>query len=80
MKIQPVSITTKGGYKATIREIDETDTDCFVGTLQGGMYDLISARWNLSGICRGQTDNCNIDMNQPELEELLRLKKMNAQS
>ena len=59
--IEPVAVTTKGGYSATITGIDPTDSDCLKGTVSGTALGTIAVRWDLAGFCRNQASDLNLN-------------------
>lgn len=58
---EPVPATTKGGYNATVTDIDPTDTDSLKGTVSGTVLGTIAVRWDLAGICWDQTPDLSLD-------------------
>jgi hypothetical protein len=72
LTIHPIHVQSRGGYPVLINGLAPTDHDCIVGEIKTPA-GLTQARWNLNGIMRGGSDNCNINMNMEELAELSQL-------
>lgn len=70
IQIDPISIRSAGGHAVTISGLRPTDHDCIIGSIVTPGTSLTKASWNLSGIMRGGTDSCNLDMRAPTLTEL----------
>lgn len=73
LTINPVKMTTVGGYPAEIYGIDPASTDCLIGklnTLHGG-----TAMWNIRGMCRDHSTECNFDVSTDEFIEIERIAR-----
>lgn len=67
--IAPINVKSKGGYRVRITGLNPTDHDCIVGEITPPSGP-IQARWNLSGLMRNGSDECNLVMNSEELSDL----------
>jgi hypothetical protein len=52
-----------------------TDHDCIIGTIDTPGLGKIRARWNDVGICRSQTDQCNLNVSTPEVADVVETAK-----
>lgn len=68
-KIGPFSMTTAGGFPAVIADCDPTHLDPLSGIFATRFESLNHARWDRSGRCRGFSDACNIDPEDPTFKE-----------
>lgn len=68
--IDPINTQSRMGYPVTIVGLDPTSGDCIVGDISPHGAPQTRARWNLDGTARDQTPDCNIDMSDPDLEDL----------
>jgi len=70
--IEPISIKTKGGLDAEINGIDPSDNDCVCGRVKtvSGWQD---GCWNKTGIMRGGVVDTNINFQEAEFNEIVRL-------
>lgn len=75
IQIDPVPIQSRGGYPVTITGIDPTVHDCLKGGIVTPGQGLVPASWNLSGIMRGGTDQCNVDTQADEFVDLAGLAR-----
>lgn len=69
LKIDPIVVTTQGGFQATISGIDPSSTDCIKGHIKSDV------RWDLLGRARDNHEDCNIDMQADEMRDLVDLAK-----
>jgi hypothetical protein len=73
LKIDPVVLTTVGGYPAEIYGIDPGSSDCLIGKLNtphGG-----TAMWNIRGMCRDHSHECNFDVRTDDFAEIERVAR-----
>lgn len=70
IKIEPISVTSNGGYQVVLSGISPTYHDCIIGEIDTPGMGKVSGEWNLSGIMRGGTSDCSLDMRVDELREL----------
>lgn len=81
IQIDPIPMQSKGGYPVTITGIDPTDQDCLAGGIVTKGQGLTAAKWNLSGIMRGGTDNSNLNTQTDEFIDVSGLaRKLGAAS
>jgi hypothetical protein len=73
LKIEPLSVESRGKHRVIITGISPTDHDCLVGQYWIGNDGPHSARWDLSGYMRGGSDARNLDMRDDSLAELTNL-------
>lgn len=69
--ITPIPTTTRGGWPAEITAIDPNAHDTLIGTINTPGLGEIRGAWNGSGICRDATEDCNLDINLPEVKDAL---------
>lgn len=69
--IEPVNVSTLGGYKAQITGIEPEDTDCFCGTIDLPDQGNVRARWNKNGICRDKNSEANLNPNDQEILDII---------
>ncbi len=67
--IEPISVTTHGGFSAKVTGINPESSDCLVGTVVYGDGSAGNIRWSLSGAARDHTHDFNIDTNSNDLFE-----------
>lgn len=73
LAIDPVKLTTVGGYPAEIYGIDPASSDCLIGKLDtphGG-----KAMWNIRGMCRDHSTECNFNVNTDDFAEVERVAR-----
>jgi hypothetical protein len=75
LKIEPIHLTSVGGFDVQITGLEPTDHDCLVGQLLPPRHPSLRARWNLGGVMRGGTQDCNLDMRSNEMIELVQLAR-----
>jgi hypothetical protein len=75
IQIDTINTKSTGGYPVTISGLCPTDHDCIAGAIVTPGTSLTPARWNLSGIMRGGTDKCNLNMSADEMHDLGELAK-----
>lgn len=73
--ITETKVQSTGGYPVTVSGIDPTDTDCICGRIDTPGTGPTDARWNLAGIMRGGTDQCNLQMNSVDLAPVAALAR-----
>ena len=73
IKIEPIEITTAGGIKVTVSGIDPTSSDCIIGTLD--RQHLPSARWDMFGVCRDNSPDCNFDIHNDDFLDIVQTIK-----
>lgn len=64
--IEPIQTQTRNGSPVEIRGIDINDEDKIHGSINGNNH-----KWNKSGICRGASDEFNIDPREDNIRELI---------
>ena len=74
-KIEPLKTTTQGGHTATIMGINTGSSDFIVGNIQGGP-SIIQVSWDISGICRDNTSECNLNTHSNEFIEVVNAAKV----
>ena len=72
--IKSICVKTTGQLKAEITGIEPGVTDQIVGRVSAA-HGVSQVHWDLSGICRDQSSNFNIDCATEEIQRLLRLAK-----
>ena len=73
--IAPVTTQTKNGYPAEVTGIDLTDPHCLKRTINSHGAGKIDMRWNLSGLCRGMGEGCNLNITSPEVADVVEAAK-----
>jgi hypothetical protein len=71
IKIDPIYITTVGGFHAMINGVDPTDGDFLIGTVETPDQLNIKVRWDSSGFCRDSDPKCNISPNNDEIKDVI---------
>lgn len=72
--VQPFDLTTNGGYSVTISGLFPYSHDCIIGTLVSPS-GISEGSWNLSGIMRGGSPDCNLDPSSNEMMQLSRIAR-----
>ena len=62
--IEPIQVTTRGGYNGEIIGISPTNTDVLVGWIDTPAFGRVRVRWNAYGVCRDNHPDCNIEMHE----------------
>lgn len=63
--IPPVTLTTVGGYEATVTGYCKSSSDCISGSIGGK-----DVSWDIHGRCRDNRDAFNFDTRTPEFQAL----------
>lgn len=73
----PAMARTRGGFKATIFEIQPEDMrDGLSGIIDTPGMGEIHKCWNDVGICSDSSEDCNLDPNEPDVaRQIKRLKE-----
>jgi len=74
VKIEPISITTRGGYSGEITGI-RNGTDLLNGWIETPGAGRINVSWDDSGKARDRSEDCNISTRDGEIEEAIEVAK-----
>lgn len=70
--IGPITTKSVGGYPATITGIDPQNDDILIGEIATNAGKM-KGRWNSSGIMRGGTSDCNLDIADDDINDAIDL-------
>lgn len=70
VKIEPIPITTRGGYSGEITGI-RSGTDLLNGWVQTPGAGRINVSWDDGGNARDRSEDCNISIRDGEIEEAI---------
>ena len=71
LSIEPVELTTKGGYPAVITGLTINDEYTFKGTVTSENAGELQVFWNKSGSCHNQSDSANLDTSSYEFKDFI---------
>ena len=78
--IAPVTASSKGLYKVIIDGVDPTGGDCLKGSITSPNAGKIDGAWDLGGIMRNGSDDCNIDPYDDNVKDVMDLaRKLGAE-
>ena len=71
--VAPIKTVTVGNFRAEITEVNPKVGDCFKGTIESKTRGKVPVNWNAYGVCRDKPAGCALDMDAPEINDLLRI-------